>query len=72
MNQREWYDYIQEVTRRHIIEMAELRNRHEMEIKMLQQHMLKAEPAPDFKFGLMRSIDTTNLRAEADRYDLSA
>jgi hypothetical protein len=35
MNQREWYDYIQEVTRRHIIEMAELRNRHEMEIKQI-------------------------------------
>jgi hypothetical protein len=72
MNQREWYDYIQEVTRRHIIEMAELRNRHEREIKMLQQHMLKAEPAPDFKFGSMRSIDISTLSAEADQYNLSA
>ena len=57
MNQREWWDHINDVRRKHFAEIEQLRRCHRDEIRRLYQMAAKAERTKGFSLSIMTSVD---------------
>jgi hypothetical protein len=65
MDQKQWYEHIQQVKRQQAAEVERLLDQQRQVIRELTDLMLKAEPAPDFKMSTINcvSCDTYHLAA---------
>ena len=72
MNQKDWYNHLQTVKRRHYMELAEVKRLQQLEIDRIEEEMVKAEPTEDFTAMRMKSVDVEQIMVNASEYALSA